>query len=234
MPNEIEVKIKEVIRRTHNVKSIRVETEGSVAFKAGQFLSVSLRPQKEFKRYLSISSSPTETGYIEFTKKLTDSDFSRALDALKAGDRVNIQYPMGKFTLEDSVNKIAFLSGGIGITPIRSMAKYAADMKLDKDMVLLYSNRTIDDIAFRDELEVIQKQYPKFKVVHILCEAHPGFSCVSGIINSGLIKKEIPDYKERLFYLCGPPGMVEEMKRMLSQELGLAQDKIITENFQGY
>ncbi|MEJ2744462.1 MAG: hypothetical protein P8123_02070 [bacterium] len=65
-----EVKVKEIIRRTHNVKSIRVENPG-LAYRAGQFLCAALKTETECKRYLSISSSPTEKDYIEFTKKLT-------------------------------------------------------------------------------------------------------------------------------------------------------------------
>ena len=60
------------------------------------------------------------------------------------------------------------------------------------------------------------------------------FSCVVGRVNAEVIKKEIPDYLERSFLLCGPPSMVEAMKGLLTKDLALAADKIITENFQGY
>jgi len=233
MALDLEVKIKEVIQRTYNVKSFRVAIDNVLDFKAGQFLSVSLKPEKEFKRYLSISSSPTE-GFIEFTKKITESEFSKLLDSLKPQDTLRIQYPFGKFTLDDPQAKIAFLSGGIGITPIRSICKYVVDKKPDTDIILVYANRSIKDIVFKEDFELMQKQYPKLKVSHVLSEPAPGFKCCLGRIDRQIIITEVPDYTQRKFYLCGPPAMVEAMKKILIEELSLPEVNIITENFQGY
>ena len=187
------------------------------------------------KRYLSISNSPTEPGYIEFTKKITGSDFSCTLDKLKEGDIVKLQYPFGKFTLEDNpAEKIAFLSGGIGITPIRSMIKYVVDKKLPLDLVLIYANRSVRDILFKEDLDTMQRDYPKLKIAHVLCEPAPDFKCVPGLINEQVIKNEAPDYLERKFFLCGPPPMVEAMKKILIEELRCPQENIVFENFAGY
>ncbi|MDP2044521.1 MAG: FAD-dependent oxidoreductase, partial [Candidatus Omnitrophota bacterium] len=169
MPVEIKTRIKEIIRRNYNVKSFRLEIPGAPDFKAGQFLSVVLNNNPELKRYLSISSSPTEEGYLEFTKKLTQSDFSRALDNLKAGDQVIIQYPFGKFVLDESAARIAFLSGGIGITPIRSICKYAVDRNSGVDIALVYSNQSARDIVFKDDFDAMQKSYPLLRVAYVLC-----------------------------------------------------------------
>ena len=230
-----DVKIKEIIQRTYNVKSFRLEIGAKeLDFKAGQFLSVWLKPEKEYQRYLSISSSPTEKGYLEFTKKITESEFSETLDSLKAGDPVSIQYPFGKFGLDEPNAKIAFLSGGIGITPIRSICKYVVDKKLDRDIVLVYANRSLKDIVFKEDFELMQRQYAKLKVSHVLSEPAPGFKCCVGHIDRQVIINEVPDYAQRKFYLCGPPAMVEAMKKILSEGLSLPQANIITENFQGY
>jgi ferredoxin-NADP reductase len=234
MAKELEVEIKEIVPRTQNVKSVRVGIVGDADFRAGQFLCVTLKREKECRRYLSISSSPTEKGYIEFTKKITESEFSQALNILKPGDALNIQYPFGNFTLKDTDKKIGFLSGGIGITPIRSICKCAVDKKLDIDIVLLYANRSIKDIVFKEDFEAMQKEFPKLKVVHVLSEPAEGFSFRAGRIDSQIIRQEIPDYAQRKFFLCGSPLMVEAMEKILSDELNLPKDNIITENFQGY
>ncbi|MBI4981556.1 MAG: hypothetical protein HZC15_00165 [Candidatus Omnitrophica bacterium] len=235
MPIEQELIIKEVIQRSYNVKSFRLEVDSSALFKAGQFLLVSFKDAPELKRYLSFSSSPTEKEYIEFTKKITSSDFSCKLNSLKPLDRLLVKFPMGRFTIEDNpAKKIAFLSGGIGITPIRSICKYIVDKELDSDLTLVYANRTIKDIIFREDFEIMQKKYPGLKVHHILCEASPGFTCKIGLINALMIKTEIPDYLERKFFLCGPPAMVEAISKMLSEELLVTKQNIVTENFQGY
>ena len=175
MPAEIKVKIKEVIRRNYNVKSFRLEIPGVFDFKAGQFLLVKLQDDPQLKKYLSISSSPTEKCYLEFTKKLTESDFSRRLSNLKAGDEVIIQYPFGKFVLNKVFSKIAFLSGGIGITPIRSICKYVVDKNLGSDIVLIYANRSVRDVVFKDDFDAMIKSYPALRVAHVLCESQAGF-----------------------------------------------------------
>ncbi len=234
MPEEIKVKIKEVIQRNYNVKSFRLEIPGVLDFKAGQFLLVRLGDDPQLKKYLSISSSPTEKYYLEFTKKLTESNFSKTLDNLKAGDEVFIQYPFGKFILDESFPKIAFLSGGIGITPIRSICKYVVDKNIGNDIVLVYSNRSAKDVVFKEDFDALMKSYPALRVAHVLSEAQAGFICTVGRINAGVIKNEIPDYQQRKFYLCGPPQMVEAMRLLLTEDLGLPTEKIIMENFQGY
>lgn len=234
MAFEVAVKIKEVIQRTYNVKSFRLEINETIDFKAGQFLLVRLGNDDQLKRYLSISSSPTEKCYLEFTKKLTESDFSKALNNLKTGDVVKVQYPFGKFVLDESWPKIAFLSGGIGITPIRSICKYVVDKKLGTDIILIYSNRSVGDIVFRDDFEAMQKDYLLLKVSHVLGQTEAGFKSIVGKIDSQIVKNEIPDFKERKFYLCGPPQMVEAMRNILTGELELSSNMIITENFQGY
>lgn len=234
MTVEIKEKIIEVIQRTVNVKSIRVAIEGDPGFKAGQFLNACFMGKKQCCRYLSISSSPTEKGYIEFTKKITESDFSKMVKEAHAGDMIKLEYPFGKFTLDDSKAKIAFLSGGIGITPIRSICKYVVDSNLGTDMILVYSNRSINDIVFNDDFDRMREKYLKLKVAHVLCEPAPGFKCTVGLINAQVIKNQVLDYAERKFYICGPPQMVVAMKKILSQDLGLPEENIITENFQGY
>ena len=234
MPAEIKARIKEVIQRNYNVKSFRLEVDGVLDFKAGQFLLVKLKNDPQLKRYLSISSSPTEKCYLEFTKKLTASDFSKTLDNLKAGDQVDIEYPFGKFVLDESFPKIAFLSGGIGITPIRGICKYVVDKNLGTDIVLVYANRSVRDVVFKDDFDAMMKNYPALRVAHVLCETEPGFKCTVGRINREIIKSQISDYSERKFYLCGPPQMVEAMRLLLTSELGLSPEMIMMENFQGY
>ena len=231
---EFETEVLEIIQRTYNVKSFRFRIEEDVDFKAGQFFTVTIKiGQEERMKHFSFSNSPTEKGYVEFTKKLTNSEFSKALDRLKIGDWARLKLPFGSFVLKNGHKKIAFLSGGIGITPIRSITKYVVDNKLDIDIVLLYGNRSIKDIAFKEDFDTMQKEYSRLRVVHILSQAEAGWPGRTGHINGQIIREEMPDYSQRRFYICGPPGMVEAMRRLL-QELALAKESIVTENFTGY
>ncbi|MGB9596351.1 MAG: ferredoxin--NADP reductase, partial [Candidatus Poribacteria bacterium] len=205
-------------------------------FKPGQYMIVSIRDNgKDISRYLSISNSPTEKGYIEFTKKLTNSDFSQRLNQLNISESVKIRYAFGKFTFDGEYDKIAFLSGGIGITPIRSITKYVVDKNLGTDMILLYGNQCIDDIAFKDDLDQMQKEYTKFKVVHVIYDTtNCNLPVKVGFITKEIVLEAIPDYTERRFFICGPPAMVSAMKKILIDDLRMSEDFIIEENFKGY
>lgn len=224
----------EIISRTHNVTSFRFPRPAELNYKAGQFLFITLKAgEKELSKHFSFSSSPTEKTHIEFTKKLTDSDFSAALKALKEGDWARIDAPYGKFTFEGEHEKIGLLGGGIGITPFMGICKYCTDMRLDTKVTLLYGNRTENDIVFRKGLETMQKQNKNLKVVFILNEASSEWKGATGFITADMIKKEIPDYKETMFYTCGPPAMVQVMEKLV-EELGLPKTQLKREYFAGY
>lgn len=237
MSVEFETKVLNVIPRTYNVRTFRFSSPKNFSYKPGQFFFLTIKPgpAEEMTKHFSFSSSPTETekyGFIEFTKKLTGSDFSNALEKLRPGDWTRIADPQGTFTFEGEKN-IAMLSGGIGITALRSMLKFITDKKLDTDVVLLYSNRTEKDIVFKDELEEWSGT-GNIKVVNTLTEPATGsWKGLTGRIDSEMIKQDIPDYMKRTFFSCGPPKMVEAMVVIL-KELGVPDKKIKTENFTGY
>jgi ferredoxin-NADP reductase len=232
---KFETHVKEIIQRTYNVTSFRFPRPAELNYKPGQFLFVTIKAQdgKELSKHFSLSSSPTEKKHIEFTKKLSDSDFSAALKALKVGDWARIDAPYGNFTFEGEHERIGLLGGGIGITPFISICKYCIDTHQKTKVTLLYGNRTENDIAFRKELETLQRQNKNLTVVFILNEASSGWKGATGLITPEMIKKEMPDYKETMFYTCGPPAMVQVMEKMVEQ-LGLPKAQLKREYFTGY
>ena len=231
---KFETYVKEIIPRTYNVRSFRFPRPETLSYKPGQFLFVTIKANgKELSKHFSISSSPTEKMHIEFTKKLSESEFSTALKALKEGDWARIDAPYGKFTFEGEHERIGLLGGGIGITPLRSICKYCTDMCLNTKITLLYGNRTENDIAFKKELETMQQQNKNLKVVFILNEANSEWRGATGIIDAEMVKKEIPDYRETVFYTCGPPAMVEAMEKLI-ESLCLPKTQLSREYFVGY
>ncbi len=229
-----EEEITQIIQRTNEIKSFRLKRPEDFDYKAGQFMMVSLKiDEEEIKKPFSISSSPTELEHIEFTKKLTGHDFSNMLDSMDVGDVLGIDGPYGNMTFEGEYERIAMLSGGIGITPMISICKYSTDMKLDTDMILMCSNKAEDDIAFKDELAELQKHNPNLATIHTLtraCEIWPG---CRGRICAEMIEKEIPDYNDRVFYLCGPPTMVESTESAL-YALNIKPEHVKKELLTGY
>jgi ferredoxin-NADP reductase len=229
-----ETNVADVIPRTYNVKSLRFPRPSSLTYKAGQYMLVTLKiGELETRKPFSISSSPTEKSYIEFTKKLTGHPFSNTLDALKTGDAVTIEAPFGNFTLDERFERIGLLSGGVGITPLRSICKFCTDMKLSTKVTLLYGNHTEGDIVFRRELEQMQRQNSNFKIVFTLAEPNANWEGYTGNIDAEMIEKEIPEYSQTIFYLCGSPAMVQTMENLL-KALNVSAENVKKENFAGY
>lgn len=231
-----ESNIEKIIPRTSSVKSFLIPRPKEFCFKAGQFMEVTIKVDgHDQTKCLTISSSPSEKEYIQFTKRITNNVFSQTLDHLTPGAMVKINGPLGYFTLDHAKgNKIAFLSGGIGITPIHSICQYALDKKIDRDIVLVYGNRNEEDIPFKDDLERFQSENPYFRMVYVLDNPLKGWNGYVGFITKDIIEQEIPDYMERTFFVCGPPKMVDIMAHMLNNDLLVQKEKVIIENFSGY
>ncbi len=234
---EFETIVIDIIQRTYDIKSFRFSVPEDIDFKPGQYfvLSIKIKGQDAIKHF-SISNSPTEKGYIEFTKRITGSEFSKALDKLKKGDWARIKLPYGFFTFDGEYEKIAFLVGGIGITAIRSICKYVCGKKLSTNIVLIYGNKTEEDIAFYDDFLQMEGENKNLRVVHILTSPmdKTSWKGKTGLITSEMVKQEIPDYEERVFYICGPPKMVDYLRTLLSEELKIDEKKIKWEHFLGY
>ncbi|MBN2518810.1 MAG: oxidoreductase [Candidatus Altiarchaeota archaeon] len=230
---KFETEVLDIIQRTPDSKSFRFAAPKGFVYLAGQYFFVTLKINGQEKtKHFSFSTSPTEKGYIEFTKKITDSEFSKALDGLRKGDLARIMGPEGKFVYGGE-KKLAFLSGGIGITPLRSMMKYVVDGGIKTDIILLYSNKTPVDIVFKEELEDFDKK-PNIRIVNTITSPDAlgaQWNGMIGRIDESVIRKEIPDFRERAFYVCGPPVMVEAMLDALKR---LNVENIRKENFSGY
>ncbi len=231
---KFETQIKQVIPRTADISSYRFPKPLDLSYMPGQFFVVTIRQDdKELTHHFSFSSSPTEKEYFEFTKKFTDHEYSIALRAAKEGDWARIDAPYGQFTFKGEYPKIALLAGGIGITPFVSICKYATDMSLNSTITLFYGCRTENDIVFRQELENMQKVNKNLKLVFILDQASSQWKGATGVVTADLIKQELPDYKENVFYTCGPPPMVKAME-MLIEGIGLPKTQMKQEYFTGY
>ncbi|APH39103.1 ferredoxin--NADP reductase [Methanohalophilus halophilus] len=222
------------IPRTEDVVSFLFPRPDGFDYLAGQYIFVELEiGEKKVRKPFTISSSPTNKDIIEFTKKLTGHEFSDALLSLQAGDTAGIEGPFGKMTYSGEYDKIALISGGIGITPMISISRYCTDKGMDTNIVMISSNKTEQDIAFRDELDTMQKRNPNLKVVHTLTRASEEWEGCRERVCESMILREIPDYRERTFYICGPPPMVEAVKEILYQ-MNVDKSKVKYELFTGY
>ena len=234
---EIRVSLSERIKRTQTVESFRFCAKEKINFVPGQFLQLIFdeenRDNKELNKYLSFSSLPSKN-YLEVTKRISDSNFSQRLKNLKIGDELLLKAPLGNCVFNPEYEKIGFLIGGIGITPVISIIGYIVDEKLNTDAILLYSNRREEDIAFKGELDHWRSVNYNIKVIYTVTDCPPKDSrCIFGRINKELISQNAPDFRERIFFIFGPPKMVNAMNN-LCLELGCPKENIKTESFIGY
>jgi len=226
-----ETSFENIIRRTGDTKSFRFKKPDGFQYRDGQWMYVNIKVNGVIKmHHFTISSSPTED-FLEFTKKITNSDFSQALDHMTGGEWAKINGPYGDFTYAGENLKIGALTGGIGITPLRSICRYCADKKLPTSIVMLYSNKTEGEIVFRDQLDEMTASDPTLDIKYVLTR-QPDWKGLSGHIDGERIKAQIPDYKDRIFYICGPPGMNQALKKALGNLIPESQIKM--EDFTGY
>ena len=238
---QFETGVLEVIQRTRDVKTFRLDVSGGkdVRYKAGQYLFVTIRiREQETEHHFTISSSPTETekaGYLDFTKRITTSDYSQALDRMKRGDWVRVRGAEGDFVLPQRSRELAFLGAGIGITPLRSMLRYIADRGLKHDVVLIYGNNDWENVAFRDELGQIADTHNNIRVEYVLSgpDFPPGWKSGKGHITKELVSEVVSDYRRRTFYLSGPFKMVLSLEEQLA-ELSIPRKRIKRDYFPGY
>ncbi len=222
-----------------DVKSFKFDLAGmDFQYKPGQYIIMKLDvvDERNGVRMFSLSSSPTEAGYIMISTKITGSNFKNKLESTSIGDKVDIRGPFGRFLLQDYSKTIVMITGGIGITPFRDMIKFATDKKLNLKIVLLYSNKTPEEITFKKEFDVWQKINPNLKVVYAITrpeESKMKWQGVAGRIDAAMIKSNVKDMKNCIFYVCGPPAMVDVMVITL-KNMDVNDNNIRIERFTGY
>jgi glycine betaine catabolism B len=224
---------------SEGIKEFIFNVDKKLDYKAGQYMEWTLNVKKSDargnRRYFTIASSPTESNPCLGVRFYPEpSTFKRSLDTLSKGDEIHAGQISGEFTLpKDKSKKLVFLAGGIGITPFRSMIKYLIDMKERRNIVLIYSNRLVNEIAYQE----IFKEGENFglKTICTLSETKElpeGWNGETGFIDEKMIKNHIPDFKERTFYISGSHLMVTAFKEML-QKMGVKKSQIKTDFFPG-
>lgn len=208
------------------------------AFRAGQYLEWTLAhspsDSRGNRRFFTIASSPTENTVRLGVKFYSpESTFKRALLALTPGQKISASHLAGEFTMpKDTKEKLVFIAGGIGVTPFRSMAQYLIDTKEARPVTLLYSNKTAAEIAYKDIFDTAGAAGIK-TVYAVTNEKAPVPGMHNGFIDAALIEREVPDYKERMFYISGPHAMVEAFKKTL-REMGVPRWHVKTDYFPGF
>ncbi len=207
------------------------QSKHPMKFEPGQYLEWTVGHKKPDnrgnRRYFTIASSPTEPEVhlgVKFYPQA--SSFKRTLFDLPAGSHVLAGQLAGDFTLpQDQARKLAFIAGGIGITPFRSMVKYLSDKNEKRDIVLFYSNKTEGEVAYKDVLSAASEKI-NLKTIYLITEK-------TGYLTAEKIRAEAPDFFDRTFYVSGPRGMVRAFEKTLN-DMGIPRTQIKTDFFPGF
>jgi ferredoxin-NADP reductase len=189
--------------------------------------------------------------------RIRDTPYKKRLSSLEENTTiVRVRGPEGKFTLHEDYSKPAvFLSGGIGVTPFRSMIKYATNKQLPIKIVMFDSNRNQTNILYKKEFDECADINKNLKLVYTITEEEGGeeqpaqtsssspsyskpvaWNGERGRIDKAMLTRYLSDndITNSIFYICGPPGMVKAMQNLIQNELQIQKENIKIEEFTGY
>jgi ferredoxin-NADP reductase len=240
MPNH-PVRLRKKEEVAEGTMAFSFEKPAGLQFKPGQFANLTLLDPPETDaegnvRSLSIASAPFEEDLL-FATRMRDTAFKRVLKIMSLGSELTLGGPFGSFTLHsDSSRPGVFLAGGIGITPFRSMILHASRNRLPHRLLLVYSNRRLEDAAFLQELEGIEKKNTKYKFIGTMTQMEKSkrkWDGRTGSIDKDVLSGIMNDLKRSIYYVAGPPTMVSAIGKVLA-DLGVSEDDVRSEEFAGY
>jgi ring-1,2-phenylacetyl-CoA epoxidase subunit PaaE len=243
-PHYYDLKVKQVIQETKDAITLVFEqpASGNISYKAGQFLTLIVPIQgKDVRRAYSLCSSPFVDQDLAVTVKRVDKGLmSNWLpDNVKAGQTIKVMEPMGQFTTEFSASRkrhLIMFAGGSGITPMMAIIKSTLNQEPDSICSLIYCNRDIDSIIFRETLTKLETQYEgRLHVIHVLDNAPMNWQGYSGLLNHDMLTRlfeRIPAWgiDKTTYLMCGPEGMMKNVDSLLEQQR-IPKDKIFKESF---
>lgn len=197
-----------------------------IKYSAGQYFRTTLdieNPDKRgSSRYFTISSSPNEQ-YLVITTKIIKSSFKQNLYNLKKGEHMTFFGPFGELYQDKKNNRPKIMiTGGMGITPAYSMLKFINEEKIKINFTLLAMFSKVEDEIFLKELKSIERKNKDIKIYYFFNR-----------IDIKQILQHAPKIFDSMIIVSGSPAMVENVKRLVIQ-IGVEEEKIISEDFTGY
>lgn len=237
-PLEMELPLIEIVEETPTTKTLIFDLEGrSFSFYPGQYVILEVpHPEtgEKLRRAYSLASAPTLRDRIELTVKRVERGRASVYLTARAriGERFRMKGPYGRFYWTEEIHhRIALVGAGSGVVPLMSILRYIRDRNLERvDALFLGSFTSYEEIIYREELLELGKMGNIRVAITLTREFPDSWQGYRGRINREILTREIPDPEERLYYLCGPPGFVEDLRKMLL-DLGADRRNIKTERY---
>lgn len=229
-----------VFDETPSVRTFRLVSPdgGPLPFEhaPGQYLTLQQQVgDQRVTRCYTIASSPSRSAYCEISVKREQQGLSsRNLhDVVREGDRLRIGAPGGKFVFAGKgAEHVVLIAGGVGVTPLMSMARYLTDACWPGRIDFLFSARTRDEVIFHDELRALAARFPNLHVHVVLSQADndPMWTGERGHLSAETMTRLVADWNSPHVYLCGPKPMMDAVS-LLVKGLGVTDDRFHTEAF---
>jgi predicted ferric reductase len=226
--------VEEVLQERGETWTLALRPEGhkGMVFRPGQFawLTIWRTPFSIREHPFSFSSSAMHPDRLEFSIKEL-GDFTRKLKEVTPGTRAYLDGPYGVFTYDYyPAPGYVFIAGGVGITPVVSMLRTAADRRDARPFLLVYGSPTWEGITFREELEELEKRV-NLRVCHVLEKPPEGWTGETGFVNADLLARHLPEARLQYeYFICGPEPMLNAVDLALDQ-LGIPIEQTHTERF---
>jgi len=222
MPAQFIVTVKEMIPRTHNVKTFRVTKPDDFSFIPGQATDLSLNEDgwKENKHPFTFTCLPDDA-YLEFTIKLYDNPegLTHKLSGIEKGAEFEISEAWGAIEYK---GEGVFIAGGAGVTPFISVFRNLQAQNKIGNNVLMFSNKTEEDIILKDEFEeMLGKNF-----INVIT-SQPDTEYYNKHIDENFLKNEIKDFAQH-FYVCGPDEFTKVILNAL-KNLGANAEALVFE-----
>lgn len=233
-------------RRPYRILDIKPEAEQTwslviepighdgICIEPGQFAWLKFgHPFSIDEHPFSFSSSAECVGRLEFGIKQV-GDFTNRLPQTDRDVKVFVDGPHGSFSIDRIPSAgYVFIAGGIGVVPIMSMIRTMADRNDCRPILLIYAAKRSDQLAFREELNMLSQQTERFnlRIVFVLEEPPEPWDGEVGIVTRELLASYWP--KERISrdaLICGPAPMIANVEKFL-KEAGVPQQRIHYERF---
>lgn len=221
-----------VFSETPDIRTFRFARPEGFTFTPGQFVMVRVEIDgKPVVRCYSVSSSTAASGYLEISVRRQGNVSGFLHATVRPGSLLQVRGPGGTFVYPEGRRPIVLLAGGIGITPLLSMLRHAVDHEPSRPVTLVFSAKTEEQMPFLDDLRLLARRHPQFRLVVALSQGSDKNEYFSGRIDRALIETAVDHLRESVYLICGPAAMIEQMRTIL-ESVGVPRTQVHYEKFE--